>query len=196
VTIRGQRDHANHFLEREVMRAYGFSYEDIISWGGEVRFDPGLPDGTSTSGGNLTSTRLDMVRAGTVDAMFDEAVSRWINPVVDAGFRVLSIEEDVVQRLEAMGFRRSILRRSEFSSLPADVLTLDFSGWPIYTHADVPDDVVRWFCESLVARRDRMPWQGEGPLPLERMVKDSPEGPLDIPLHPAAERFWRHLGYL
>jgi TRAP-type uncharacterized transport system substrate-binding protein len=33
-------------------------------------------------------------------------------------------------------------------------------------------------------------------MPVERMVKDSPEGPLDIPLHPAAERFWKERGYL
>jgi TRAP-type uncharacterized transport system substrate-binding protein len=196
VTLRGQRDHANHFLEREVLRVYGMSYEDIISWGGEVRFDAGLPNGVSTSGADIKFTRLDMLRTGTVDAMFDEAVGTWVNQALDAGFRVLSLEEEIVQKLEAMGFRRSILRKDVYPKLPSDALSLDFSGWPIYTHAEVPDDVVRWFCESLEARKDRMPWQGDGPLPLERMVKDTPEGPLDIPLHPAAERFWRERGYL
>jgi TRAP-type uncharacterized transport system substrate-binding protein len=196
VTLRGQRDHANHFLEREVLRLYGFSYEDIISWGGEVRYDPGLPNGVSTSGADIKVTRLDMVRNGTVNAMFDEAVGTWISQVVDAGFRVLPLEEEMVQKLEQMGFRRSVLTQRQYPKLPGDVLTLDFSGWPIYTRADVSDDVIRWFCEALEARKDRMPWQGEGPLPLERMCKDSSEGPLDIPLHPAAERFWREKGYL
>jgi TRAP-type uncharacterized transport system substrate-binding protein len=28
------------------------------------------------------------------------------------------------------------------------------------------------------------------------MCRDTPAGPLNIPLHPAAERFWRKLGYL
>ena len=72
----------------------------------------------------------------------------------------------------------------------------DFSGWPVYTHAATPDDVVTGFCQALEGCKDRIPWQGEGPLPLERMCKDSPEGPLDIPLHPAAEQFWRERGYL
>jgi TRAP-type uncharacterized transport system substrate-binding protein len=196
VTLRGQRDHANHFLEREVLRAYGFSYEDIISWGGEVRFDPGLPNGVSTSGADIKVTRLDMVRNGTVDAMFDEAAGTWVGQALDAGFRILPLEEDMVQKFEEMGFRRTSIRKEEYPKLPADVLTLDFSGWPIYTHANVSDDIVRWMCEALEARKDRMPWQGEGPLPLERMCKDSPEGPLDVPLHPAAERFWRERGYL
>ncbi len=196
VTLRGQRDHANHFLEREVLKAYGMSYEDIISWGGEVRFDPGLPNGVSTSGADIKVTRLDMIRNGTVDAMFDEAVGTWVNHALDAGFRILPLEEDIVQKLEAMGFRRSVLKKADYPKLPADTLSLDFSGWPIYTHANVSNDTVRWFCEALEARKDRMPWQGEGPLPLATMCKDSAEGPLDIPLHPAAEAFWRERGYL
>jgi len=48
----------------------------------------------------------------------------------------------------------------------------------------------------LEARKDRILWQGQGPLPLEHMCRDTPEGPLDLPLHPAAERFWRAQGYL
>jgi TRAP-type uncharacterized transport system substrate-binding protein len=28
------------------------------------------------------------------------------------------------------------------------------------------------------------------------MVRDTPEGHLEVPLHPAAERFWRDRGYL
>jgi TRAP-type uncharacterized transport system substrate-binding protein len=31
---------------------------------------------------------------------------------------------------------------------------------------------------------------------LERMCKDSVEGPLYLPLHRGAERFWRERGYL
>ena len=31
---------------------------------------------------------------------------------------------------------------------------------------------------------------------LMRMVRDTPEGHLEVPLHPAAERFWRQCGYL
>jgi TRAP-type uncharacterized transport system substrate-binding protein len=32
--------------------------------------------------------------------------------------------------------------------------------------------------------------------PLEQMVRDTPEGHLEVPLHAAAERFWRERGYL
>jgi hypothetical protein len=66
----------------------------------------------------------------------------------------------------------------------------------VFCHEHTPDDLVTAICAALEARRDRIPWQGEGPLPLERMCYDTPEGPLDVPLHPAAERFWRDRGYL
>ena len=76
------------------------------------------------------------------------------------------------------------------------MLTLDFSGFPVYTRADVSDDVVTALCAALEASKERIPWQGEGPLPLDRMCRDTPDGPLDVPLHPAAERFWRQKGYI
>lgn len=34
------------------------------------------------------------------------------------------------------------------------------------------------------------------PLRLDMMCRDAREGPLTVPLHPAAERFWREQGYL
>ena len=79
---------------------------------------------------------------------------------------------------------------------PGDVVSLDFSGWAVFTRADAPDDFITAFCRALEARKDRIPWQGEGPLPLERMCRNTADAPLVIPLHPAAERFWRDCGYL
>ena len=70
------------------------------------------------------------------------------------------------------------------------------ADWPLITREDAPDDLIMAFCRALEARKDRIPWRGEGLLPLERMCRDTPETPLDIPLHPAAERFWRDCGYL
>lgn len=196
VSLRGQRDHANHFYERVVLGELGFSLDDIVSWGGQVRYDAGLPTGTSTSGADVEVSRLDLARRGEVDAIFDEAIGSWTEPVLDAGFRILSLSEPLVQRLEAMGLRRNTIPKERFPKLERDVLSLDFSGWPIYTHANVADDVITAFCAALEAKKDRIPWQGDGPLPLERMVQNTPDAPLDIPLHPAAERFWRRQGYL
>jgi hypothetical protein len=39
-------------------------------------------------------------------------------------------------------------------------------------------------------------WSRSSASPLERMVKESPVTPLDVPLHPQAAAVWRELGYL
>jgi TRAP-type uncharacterized transport system substrate-binding protein len=196
VSLRGQRDHGNHFLEREVLGALGFSLEDIASWGGTIRYDPGLPSGVATSGANVEVSRLDLVERGEVDAIFDEGIGSWLERGLAAGLRPLSLDPAVVDKLEEMGFCRSVLRAASFGGLPRDVLTIDFSGWPIFTRAEMPSDVVTALCAALDARKARIPWQGEGPLPVERMARDTPDAPLGAPLHPAAEKYWRQRGYL
>ena len=88
------------------------------------------------------------------------------------------------------------MRKADYPQLPADILALDFSGWPIFVHADAPDDLVAQFCAALDARKHLIPWQGEGPLPVEEMAKGTPAAPVEVPLHPGAEKFWRVKGYL
>ena len=172
---------------KEVLAGAGFSLEDIISWGGEVRYDQGLPDAPN---------RLGAVERGEIDAIFDEALAFWGNRAIDLGMRLLGVEEKNLQCLEELGFRRATVSKEKYPKLAADVMTVDFSGFPIFTHARVADEIVRLFCIALERRKDRIPWEGKGSLPLERMCRDTLEGPLDIPLHPAAESFWRERGYL
>jgi hypothetical protein len=187
VSLRGQRDHALHPVVNEVFRAAGFSLDDIVSWGGQVRYDEGLPQ---------NNNRLGAVARGEVDMVVDEAVRGWINSAAGSGMRALPLEETMLARLEAMGLRRAVIPKSRYPNLPGEVSALDFSGFAVYTHADVADEIVGAICAALEARKDKIIWQEPGPLPLERMCRDTPDGPLTIPLHPAAERFWRARGYL
>jgi hypothetical protein len=187
VSLRGQRDHALHPVVNEVLAVAGFSLDDIVSWGGQVRYDDGLP---------LKGNRFGAVQRGEVDMIVDEAVRGWIDTAAGAGMRVLPLDETMLATLEAMGLRRAVILKERYPNLPQDVPTLDFSGFVVYTHASVPDAVVTSICAALEARKDRIGWQEPGPLPLERMCRDTPDGPLMIPLHPAAERYWRERGYL
>jgi hypothetical protein len=187
ISLRGQKDHALHPVVKEVLGAAGFSLEDVVRWGGQVRYDDGLPN---------RDNRLGAMRRGEVDMIIDEAVRGWANQAMDAGMRILPLEEEIVQKMEALGLRRAVMPKSRYPRLTADLLTLDFSGFAVYTHADVPDAVVMAICAALEARKDRIAWQEPGPLPLDRMCRDTEDGPLVIPLHSAAERFWRERGYL
>jgi len=187
VSIRGQMDHSLHLVVKEVLSAAGFSFDDIVSWGGQVRYDPGLP---------RVPNRLGAVQRGEVDMIIDEAVRNWLNAALELGMHVLPIDDATLAHLEEIGFRRAVIAKARYPKLKEDVPTLDFSGFPVYTHASVPDGIVTSVCAALEARKQTILWEEEGPLPLDRMCRDTPEGPLNIPLHSAAERFWRERGYL
>jgi TRAP-type uncharacterized transport system substrate-binding protein len=187
VSVRGVRDHCLHYLLEDIAAAAGFSTTDLKAWGGELRGEGARPP---------DAERLAGVTEGRVNAIFDEGAHNWVEPAIDAGMTILPLAEDTVRKLEGFGYRRAWLRKAEFPKLPADVLTIDFSGWPIFVHADLPDLRVTQLCAALDARKDELPWQTQGPLPLHEMCRNTDAAPLDVPLHPAAERFWRARGYL
>src|SRR6185503_15124047 len=105
----------------DICAAAGFSLADIERWGGSVRREGLLPypDGP----------KFASVRRGEIDALFDEAAAQ-------SGMTPLPLAESTVAKLEAMGYRRNLLTRAEFPSLPGDLLTMDFSGWPIVVHRE------------------------------------------------------------
>lgn len=192
VSLRGEKHHSAHLVVEHVLAAAGFSLDDIISWGGKVRYDSGLPD---------EPNRMEAVARGEIDAIFDEAVTvfsrpSWVTMALDLGMSFLSMDEPLMQKLEGLGFRRAIIPKAKYPKLHQDITTVDFSGWAIYTHANTSDELISLICASLEARKDHIPWQGDGPLPLERMCHDTLDAPLPIPLHPAAETFWRSRNYL
>ena len=133
---------------------------------------------------------------GVIAAIFDEGASAWGNMALELGMDFLSLDEGILGQLEQSGLRRGTIAKTSFPKLAADVPTLDFSGWPIYTHANTPDQMVADFCRALEESKQSIPWAHDLPLPLANMVQDTPEGHLEVPLHPAAERFWRERGYL
>jgi TRAP-type uncharacterized transport system substrate-binding protein len=184
-SVRDQKDHCIHLMLEHTMRAAGFSPADIAAWGGTLRNEvrPRKP-------------RYTAYESGAVDAIFDEAVDEWGESALARGMKFLPLAEETLVRLEAMGYRRGTITPRVVPSLKAEVPTLDFSGWPIYVRADLPDRQVAQICAALDARKHLIPWQGSGPLPVERMCRDAPDTPLDVPLHPAAEAFWRAQGYI
>ncbi len=188
ISVRGMPDHGVNLMLNDVAAASGFSLADLRAWGGELREEGAMPwpDGP----------KFKALQRNEIDAIFDEASDVWGDKAHECGMRFLPLAETTMRKLEAMGYRRTLLRKSVFSRLPADVLTVDFSGWPIFVHAELADLRVEQICFALDARKHLIPWQGDGPLPVERMARDAPDTPIDIPFHPAAERFWRARGYL
>jgi TRAP-type uncharacterized transport system substrate-binding protein len=196
LSVRGSQDRCTTLLVDKILNVHGFGYEDIVRWGGSVSYDQPMPHQTPPN----RPSRIDRVRNGELDAIFEEGVVVWANQALAAGMRFLDIEEPRLVELERIGFKRGALEKSRYGKLPADVTVVDFSGWPIYTRADTSDLLVRKFCEAMEARKAVLPWNfgplEQDPLPLSKMVIDSPATPIDLPFHPAARDFWVQMGYL
>lgn len=188
IETRGTPDHSLHLMLKGIAAAAGFSLDALRSWGGEIRKTGGFP--------RITEPKIEALARGEVEALFEEGSDEWLPVALDAGMTILPLAEATVQKLEAIGYRRATIERRRYPKLPADILTVSFSGWPIFVHAELDDETVTQICRSLDDRKQHIPWQGEGPLPLDRMCRDSDATPIDTPMHPAAERFWRSRGYL
>ncbi len=187
-STRSTPGHSLHFMLDGIAAAAGFTFDDLRAWGGELRREGTFP--------HVSGPKARAMERGELEALFEEGADEWLPVALAAGMTALPLSDETVRKLEAVGFRRALIRKADHPQLPADVLTVSFSGWPIFVHAELPDTLVTQFCSALDARKHLIPWQGDGPLPVERMCRDSESTPIDVPLHPAAERFWRERGYL
>ena len=191
VSVRGSIDACTPIMVDVVLRAHGFTLADIEGWGGEISYDQPMPNDPS---------RLGRLEAGELDAIFDEGVIMWADLVTGAGASFLALSPGHLEILQVQGFRRGLIEKSRYPSLPGDIETVDYSGWPIYCRADAPDELIEKFCRALVARQDAIVWDIGGvrqlPLPLDRMARESPATPQDVPLHRSAVGVWQEHGYL
>jgi uncharacterized protein len=191
VSVRGSLDACTPIMVDVVLRAHGFSLDDIRAWGGEISSDQPMPNHPS---------RIGRLERGEIDAIFDEGVVMWADQVAAAGASFLPLSPHHLEILQGEGFRRALIEKSRYPSLPRDVPAVDYSGWPIYCRAGTSGALIEQFCQALVSRRESIVWDigdvRQPPLPLERMVKDSPVTPLDVPMHPSAAAVWRQHGYL
>jgi TRAP-type uncharacterized transport system substrate-binding protein len=80
--------------------------------------------------------------------------------------------------------------------MPADVATVDFSGWPMVVRADMPNDVAFALCEAIEKRKHLIPTDNFKPLDIGQLCANDEEAPYNIPLHPGARRFYRERGCL
>lgn len=191
VSVRGSIDACTPIMVDVVLGAHGFTLADIEQWGGEISYDQPMPNHPS---------RIGRLKAGELDAIFDEGVVMWADLVADAAASLLPLSLGHLEVLQAQGFRRGLIEKSRYPSLPGDIATVDYSGWPIYCRADAPGKLIEKFCLALIARKDAIVWDIGGirqpPLPLDQMARESPATPQDVPLHPSAIGVWREHGYL
>jgi uncharacterized protein len=174
------------FAIASMIAAAGFSLDDIRAWGGSVQSvpRPSHPD------------RAAAITRGEINAVFDEGILSWGQFALERGFRFLPIEGAVRARLEATGFDMVTVTPKRLPALRQPLVSVDFCGWPMVIHADMPDDVAYALCEAIEARQIQIPTDNYKPINFTQLCTVDEEAPRGAPLHPGAERFYRERGYL
>ena len=177
---------ATMFAVTTMTAAAGFSLDDIRAWGGSIQpvSRPSHPD------------RAVAIRTGTINAIFDEGILSWGQLALENGFRFLPVEGALRQRMTEAGYDMVTVTPARLPALRQPIEVVDFSGWPMIVHAEMPDDVAYALCEAIEARKLAIPTDNFKPLDLAQLCSIGEETPRGAPLHPGAERFYRERGYL
>ncbi|HTM08597.1 MAG TPA: hypothetical protein VL754_09430 [Verrucomicrobiae bacterium] len=181
-----RKEDSTMFTVAEVLRAAGCTLEDIRRWGGEIHPTTRPTDPIRRAG----------IESGAVDAVFDEGIKSWSQTALGNDFRFLPIDGAILRHMKRLGYRPASMMEAEFPGIGRKVPTLDFSGWPMIVRADMPDNVAYALCETLERRKDLIPTDNYKPLDIAQLCANDEEAPCDVPLHPAAARFYRERGYL
>lgn len=178
--VRDDPTHATRILLDQILIHYGFKMDDVRAWGGSVEW----------TGTPRDPRRKAAFREGTIDVLFDEGIVQWFDQALASGLQPLPLEGDVLAHLESIGWRRAVIQAGEYPHLERDHECIDFSGWPLYTHAWLSDEAAYQICAALEARQDAISWEDTfgG---VQTLGQDSAATPLDVPLHPGAERWYR-----
>jgi len=185
VSVREDPTHSTIVLIDQIFALHGFTLADIEGWGGKL---------VRCGGPGDERRRLEPMARGEIDAVFDEGIKVWLAEALAAGLAPIGFDASEYQQLGKLGWRRVTLPRSVFSGLLHDVDTIDFSGWPIYCNASLPEQTAYDICAAVAARDVEMPWEKMAGGNAIQAVTETDATPMDVPLHPGAERWLREQG--
>jgi TRAP-type uncharacterized transport system substrate-binding protein len=186
VSIRRNPAHATRFVVDEVLKAEGFSLQDIESWGGGLHYVDAPSD----------PPRMEGMKDGTINAVFDEGIKSWGPIALNGGMRFLPLSEKATAHLEALGWPVGPIPTDQFPKVAAGTTGASFSGWPIFVRANLPDEQVYLMAKALDEGKDLVAWDVKGTVSLADFCRDDDTAPVGIPFHPGAERYYREHGAL
>ncbi len=185
ISVREDPTHSTLVLIEQIFGLHGFTMKDFEGWGG--RF--------VVCGSPFDDRRMQPLRRGEIDAIFDEGIKTWLPETLENGLVPLELETAILDKLVALGWRRVVLPKSRFPRLARDYEVIDFSGWPIYCNAALPEKLAYDACAALAAREAEIPWEKSSYEGIAQIGRDTEATPIDVPLHPGAERWYReHAG--
>jgi uncharacterized protein len=176
-----------NFAIRALMKAHGLPLDSFVQWGGAV-------DAVARPS---NPRRREGIVSGDIQLVIDEGLDSWGELAMRHGMLFLPFSQRALRKLERYGFHRAVLTGGRLAGeLDPNTEVVDYSGWPIVTHSTFPDELAYCFVAALDAIKDEIPYDAEKVPAMSSLCRDTKAGPLDIPLHPGAERYYKEKGYL
>ena len=181
------------YVAMRILEAHGITNEVLESWGGSF----------------VLTTRpeqaIENMRAGNADAVIQEAImTPWWRELMDQQHLVpISMQADAIASLSNQhGFQPASIRAGFWKSNDniEEIPALDFSDFLVLVRHDLPEDIAYLLTWCLVEKRGVIESQYKhlqperSPLtyPLDPVAMSKPS----IPLHSAAERYYRDAGHI
>ena len=185
LSIREDATHSTRVLVDQTLAAYGMTLKDIESWGGSFQLNGGPGD----------ERRMKAIRDESIDAIFDEGLPLWFEAALTSGMKPVTLDDHAFKNLvDGLGWRRYTIKPGRFKGLNEDYTCIDYSGWPLYTRAALPDDDAYKICDALAARKEQMFWE-DSYTGIGQLGENTDATPRDVPLHPGAEKWYREHGF-
>lgn len=188
-----------------VLKEYGFSYDDIVSWGGSI----GSMEHTATA----AKAAHDR---GELDAFFGDGSAHDFTAwewVASHGYHFLDISEEVIQSLVRQGVRRNITPAGFLPGINKTLNAVDDSHIVLTCSEKLDDDIAYNLAKAIDLNKQVIELESiqlaYGPDssqivtqlnkwssvtdPIERQWDESIVG---APLHPGARRYYQEIGVL
>jgi TRAP-type uncharacterized transport system substrate-binding protein len=187
-TRAGGKYHTTLYVINEILKAHGFSFEDIAKWGGQVLRAQSPSD----------PARAEQIRSGKVHAVFDEGIKSWGALALGSGMKFLPVRDDVLRKMQRLGFGGAPLTNAAFPGLEREIATVDFSGWVFFCRQKLAAAIAYTMAKAIDRCRDKIEADhlDRTTMTMEEFCRGSESGPLTIPLHPEAKKYYREQGYL
>jgi TRAP-type uncharacterized transport system substrate-binding protein len=190
ISVREDATHSTRVLTDQILGLYGFSLADVESWGGSLQ----------TNGGPGDERRMKAVREGTVDAVIDEGLTLWFDEALRRGYHPFTLDDDTFAKLQAIGWRKVIIpARRYYPHLDTDHACIDYSAWPLYASASLPDEEAYKVVDAIHSRLEQIKWDDNSPWApfggMGMLGQETESTPRDVPLHPGSEKWFREHGF-
>jgi TRAP-type uncharacterized transport system substrate-binding protein len=178
------------YVSARILEAHGLDESTVQSWGGSW-VKACRPDQV-----------IALVKAGQADAVMQEAImTPWWSELIESQVLVsVPVEDAPMHKLASpIGFRMTAVKANFWNTLAEDIPCVDFSDFVVLVRADMPDDVAHLLTWCLIETREVIEAQYRH-IPPERSRLTYPLEPAKmarstLPLHPAAEKFYRERGF-